>query len=57
MSSSYWAMFVKIPICDSALIRYKRRDFGCNRSIIKVTVLEEQRTTHAVTWFPLEGLY
>jgi len=32
---------MKIPICDSAVIRYTRRDFGYNLSIINGTVFEE----------------
>jgi len=43
-----------ISMCYSAIIRYKFYDFGCNWSIIKGTLLEEQRTISAVNRIPLE---
>jgi len=50
-------MFMKSFICDSALIRYKRRNFGCSCSTVKSTVFEEQGTISAVSRIPLEGFY
>jgi hypothetical protein len=42
---------------QSPRIRYNRRNFDCDQSLIKRTLIVEQRKFSAVSRFPLEGFF
>jgi hypothetical protein len=54
ISPSVGKILLKIPIWESTNIHYKLCKFGCDRSTIKVSSLEEQYTSSAASQLPLE---
>lgn len=54
VAASIRAVFLKTRICYSTDIRYKRRKFDCERSVIKGTLVEDQFNFSATSRIPLE---
>jgi hypothetical protein len=57
ISPSIQGIFLKLYTLHSLCIPYKRFKFSCNRSIMKGTLLGDQRTSLALSHLPLEDFH